>query len=277
MLENKEALDVVYENLFEEKNLDEASYDQIDKDIKRTYFPPYFEAKKLKKRVEKTEADLLEIARLEQLNTTLLERTRNVLVAYAVKDKTVGYIQGFNSIVACLVYIFHVGQASWASLEEKPAFALQMDFSEAEVFYTFYGLMYQLNWRDNFAWNLDSIQEMCEEFKERLRLEDSKLFSKFFQNEVRVNLIDPTGGLLRRVLPDHLPAHHAHGHRRQDSRPVLDHRRKHCALHIDGSAYQPKAEAPGLGERAEGHRLPQERYDEGPFSERLTRWHSPDG
>lgn len=173
-----------YEDLRKESNLDFDSLDQIDKDIKRTFFPAYFEMKDIEEKETKTAEEIALMKKLLGENDLMRTMARNILIAYSTADRKIGYVQGFNSIVAAFIYIFH--QARQASLlnENRLELDLTLRLSEEEIFFTFYGLMTYLGWRSHFFNGMDDINKMCNDFSERLKREDSDLYDAFFSNGV---------------------------------------------------------------------------------------------
>lgn len=176
LMRDQVAKRIVYAELKKEANLDEDIVDQIDKDIKRTFFPAYHDAK--------VAEDPVEVARLELENETMRAMTKRILIAYASFDKTVRYVQGFNSIVAGLLYTFHLAKLKIRELEEKPELKVSLKLDEEEVFYTFLGIMTILGWRIKFLSGMDDISLMCDDFSTRMKKEDPLLYQKFFRNDV---------------------------------------------------------------------------------------------
>lgn len=180
----KEETQVVYHDLKQPSKLDADSLDQIDKDINRTFFPAYHRAKQLEDQEKRSEAEELEILKCMEENESLRKQTRNVLIAYNVRDPKIGYVQGFNSIVAALLYIFHQAKEESIKKQEIPALDCKLELSEEEVFYTFYGLMTLLSWRERFLDGMSDIGRMCQDFSLRMKKEDPNLYKKFFKNQV---------------------------------------------------------------------------------------------
>ncbi len=184
IMEQKQVLHVLYQPDLDAVLLNEDEQLQVDKDTSRTYFPFYFLYKELLQKDSRSEAEELEVLRLKALNLEFREMTGRVLKSYCAKDKQVGYVQGFNSIVAALLFIFHQGKQEADQQQRKPDLGFELAFSEEEVFYTFYGFMFVLGWRNNFTQAMDDVERMCDAFKELLREKDASLFEKFFRNEI---------------------------------------------------------------------------------------------
>ena len=175
-MKQQEETKVIYSELKDEKKLDPDLLDQIDKDIKRTFFPGYHLAKEVTEEEEKQ--------RLLLENEQQRLQTRSILIAYAAYDKTIGYVQGFNSIVAALLYCFHLAKEEIEKTGSKSKLKLNLNLNEEEVFYTFLGLMTIVGWREKFLSGMDDIAKMCDDFKERMEEEDKVLYKKFFSNGV---------------------------------------------------------------------------------------------
>lgn len=185
---------LIYSILSDQNQISTDEFLQIEKDVMRTFFPFYHEAKQLEQEIELNpdldpsdkEARLTEIARLKLINDEMRQRCQRILIAYSAADKQVGYVQGFNSIVAALLYINFQSEKEW--IEKQPQSPEDMDFeptfSEEEVFFTFYDFMHHLKWRDTFVNGMDDIQRICREFSEELKKADPKMYQKFFQNDV---------------------------------------------------------------------------------------------
>lgn len=198
-LEDKEKKGLIYEILCDKSQISVDEFLQIEKDVHRTFFPFYHEAKALEQDVELNpdleEADkqarLADAARLRLINEELRQRCQRILIAYSAVDKQVGYVQGFNSIVAALLYINFQSEKDFR--ETKPirpeGIDFQPTFSEEEVFFMFYEFMHHLKWRNNFVNGMDDIQRMCNEFSQELKKSDPEMHKKFFHNDVSVLLI----------------------------------------------------------------------------------------
>lgn len=190
---------------------------QLDKDVSRTYFPAYLAYAELRDDPrEKTEEETSRMKKLLEESDQQKEAVRNILLGYMNIDRQVGYVQGFNSIVAALVYINHI---AYEEYNRKGLNNETFLLTEEDLFFTFYGLMTIVGWRRNFSNGMDDIQRLCDEFKVRMDREDPILAKKFFKNQVRhpSNFADTSGGVLRIVLLDDLYAHHADGAGRQDT------------------------------------------------------------
>lgn len=168
---------VIYTELNKDSNLHPDMVDQIEKDIKRTFFPAYHKSKE-------GELPDKEIFELLKENEEMREQTKRILVAYAAYDKKTGYIQGFNSIVAAILYSFHQAKEELQKLGIQSPLSLKLKFDEEEVFYTFFGLMTLLGWREKFMSGMDDIAAMCDDFSQRLLKEDQTLYKRFFSNHV---------------------------------------------------------------------------------------------
>ena len=71
----------------------------------------------------------------------------NVLIAYANKDKEVGYTQGLNYIVALLLFFIK---------------------DEEQVFWCLYSLMQKRNWRQVYTFNFPKLKSMTRLLEDRL-------------------------------------------------------------------------------------------------------------
>lgn len=250
----------VYSDLKHEDNIHLDLLDQITKDIKRTFFPAYHKSKLADNEDE--------VKTLEKENEDMREMTKRILIAYAAHDKTIGYIQGFNSIVAALIYCFHMAKQETETLEVKPLLKLDLKFDEEEVFYTFLGMMTLLSWRETFLSGMDEIASMCDEFANLMKKEDPKLYNKFFSNHVKSASLDPSDRLLRSFFLDDLHAHHASRTCWQNNRPVLHGWQGHDPLRDHGSSRIPKKQAASFQLGGTDHVLPQKRSD----ARRLRNW-----
>ena len=177
-MKNQVEQKIVYHDLKAENNIDPDMVDQIDKDVRRTFFPAYHKSKE--------STDEKEIEALIQENEEMRQKTKRILIAYAAVDKTIAYIQGFNSIVGALVYCFHMAEVQSKKIEPCLNLKIKLSFDEEEVFYTFYGLMFFLGWRTKFLSGMDEIASMCENFGILMKKEDPKLYKKFFSNNVNI-------------------------------------------------------------------------------------------
>jgi hypothetical protein len=175
---------VIYENLKKESNLDEDSLDQIVKDINRTFFPAYHRQKDLEEQGVRSEDEELEMGRCATENEIMRQQIQSVLIAYNSQDPKIGYVQGFNSIVGAILYIFHQAKEEIQKKGETPAIDYKLKFDDEEVFYTFYGLMTLLGWRERFFDGMSDIGRMCDDFSVRMQREDPTLYKKFFENQV---------------------------------------------------------------------------------------------
>lgn len=175
---------VVYDELKLGSNLTLDHLDQIAKDVKRTYFPSYHSQKLIEEQEFISEGDKLEIARLEAENDLMRKQIERILIAYNSRDMKVGYVQGFNSIVGALLYIFHQAKEEISKTDKKPAIDCDLKFDEEEVFYTFFGLMTILRWRERFFDGMTEVNRMCDDFSKRMEKEDPMLYEKFFENHV---------------------------------------------------------------------------------------------
>lgn len=184
MIEQKFETNVIYDNLKKESNLSEENLDQIVKDIKRTYFPAYHRQKDLEEQGMRTKEEELEMVRCGTESELMRQQTQSILVAYNSQDPKIGYVQGFNSIVGAILYIFHQAKEEIDKNGQVPAIDYKLDFSEEEVFYTFYGLMTLLGWRERFFDGMSDIGKMCDDFSVRMKKEDPALYKKFFDNQV---------------------------------------------------------------------------------------------
>ena len=115
--------------------------------MKRTFFPQYFEAKDI------AESDPIKSEELMKEHQRLAGMTQSILTAYSATDKQVGYVQGFNSIVAAIVYIFD----SSSKLPKPEGLPVDLKLDEEDMFYTFYGLMFIVGWRNNFVSGMDDV------------------------------------------------------------------------------------------------------------------------
>ena len=184
IMEQKQALNILYQPEADVARLSEEEVIQVDKDTSRTYFPFYHQYKELQRKEDRSEAEELEMHRLKETNREFREKTGRILKSYCSKDKQVGYVQGFNSIVAALLYIFYQGEQQAAQQPRKPDLGFELGFTEEEVFYTFYGFMFVLGWRNNFTRDMDDVERLCDAFKSLLEEKDEELFEKFFQNSI---------------------------------------------------------------------------------------------
>lgn len=183
-MEHRHSLNILYQPELDASLLTEDELVQVDKDTSRTYFPFYHQYKELQSKEDKTEQDELAILRLKEQSRDFREQTGRVLKSYCAKDKQVGYVQGFNSIVAALLYIFYQGKQQAELQQHKPDLGFELAFSEEEVFYTFYGFMFVLGWRNNFTRDMDDVERLCDTFKQLLQVKDAALYEKFFQNQI---------------------------------------------------------------------------------------------
>ena len=112
------------------------------------------------------------------INRTLLNKTKkeiikvdskrlfNILKAYCIIDKEIGYCQGTNSIVATLMVI--IGN------------------NDELVFWTFYQLMINFNWRDFFKNNTPKLFRMTDILKNKFKNKLKDLYDYFKQ----INFVD---------------------------------------------------------------------------------------
>jgi Rab-GTPase-TBC domain len=274
-LKDKESRGLNYQVLSQKDKITVDEYLQIEKDVLRTFFPPYHEAKQLEQEVDlnpdlearEKDARLAEASRLRLVNEEMRERCQRILIAYSAADKQVGYVQGFNSIVAALLYINFQSEKEWRETQPVPPNEVEFrpTFSEEEVFFIFYEFMHHLGWRKTFINGMEDIQRICEEFALELKNSDPKMYKKFFQNEViqRANRSGTTIGLLCIVLSDDLHAHNPSAVLRQDTGLVLADRRTSYPLCAQGSALVAANKDNEFAERGGDNDLPQERPDEG--------------
>lgn len=229
--QEKEKKGLIYDLLCDKSQISTDEFLQIEKDIHRTFFPFYHQAKQLEQEVELNpdleegdkQARLADAARLRLINEEMRQRCLRILIAYCAVDKQVGYVQGFNSIVAALLYINFQSEKDFR--ETKPAspegIEFKPTFSEEEVFFTFFEFMHHLKWRNNFLSGMDDIQRMCSEFSEELKKSDKDMHRKFFQNDVyMLPYVDATSSLFCVILPDYLHAYHSFRVRRQGAGSV---------------------------------------------------------
>jgi hypothetical protein len=94
------------------------------------------------------------------------ERLFNILKAYCIIDKEIGYCQGTNSIVATLMVI--IGN------------------NDELVFWTFYNIMFNFNWRDFFKENTPKLFRMTDIFKNNFKNKLKDLYDYFKQ----INFVD---------------------------------------------------------------------------------------
>lgn len=194
---------------------------QIDKDITRTYFPEKLKAVELEEKEERTPEEEELILKYSEQNEVFRKICRNVLIAYSALDPNVGYVQGFNSIVASLIYIYHQAEQEMKENPKEFDLGFKLEFSEEEIFYNFYGLMFVFGWRVNFINNMDDISRMCDSFKDRLQETDDKLFHKLFDNSVNLANKDSFSSLLRIFFLNNLHAHNSFGTFRQNPGPLF--------------------------------------------------------
>ena len=178
---------VLYDYESDIKTLLDEDMIQVDKDTKRTYFPFYHRYKELEGKQSRSEEEDIEMIQQDELNSVYRTMAGRILKCYMARDRQVGYVQGFNSIVGSLLYIFYQSKLETDRLreqgEEMPDLGFKLGHTEEEVFYCFYGFMYVLNWRNNFIFEMEDVQRMCNDFKKLLEEKDKSLHDKFFIQE----------------------------------------------------------------------------------------------
>lgn len=121
--------------------------DQIDKDLKRTYFPQDIIIREHKENGD--EMDYFEeIEELEAEIEQMKQKVREVLICFALARSKIGYVQGMNSIVAAIVYNFFVAQKIFKEESRKEEtkkineeMKFRLKFNSEEIFYILCGLM----------------------------------------------------------------------------------------------------------------------------------------
>lgn len=138
---------------------------------------------KIAKEIKKS---LIEIEKLSEMAT-------NILSVYSLVDKDVGYVQGMNSIASCVVYNIWVSKKEFKKIkakgkkieakmtsvfgqaQEEDGFRkiydpfddldFELEFTEEECFFIFYGIMKYSNQRRFFDNELGVLQGTIKDFE----------------------------------------------------------------------------------------------------------------
>ena len=159
---------------------------QIEKDIRRTILPPMAEGKTKER---------------------YYETIRRVLLAYSVYNPAVGYVQGMNIIVSCLLFNLCCGDFERVAELEGDAFAL------------FFALMERYQIGGCYTNNMKRIFELSKDLEEILRRNLPALYEHINHEEASSSVLHLR--LLRQPLLLLRPAHHAHRADQSRARPRL--------------------------------------------------------
>lgn len=172
---------------------------QIEKDLKRTYFPQDVIIRKYKQ--DGLEMDFFEeIEELEEEIEQLKRKTREVLICYALANHKVGYVQGMSSIAAAIVYNFFVAGKIFKNEAKEHKEDIDMiinelrfrlKFNAEEIFYVFAGLMEFFQLKKLFGEGLGLLQDRITSFENFLSEKMPELFDKMCGSGVSLSTLYP--------------------------------------------------------------------------------------
>lgn len=188
-----EADDQEFALLFEKKNEQEHNkiFEQIEFDIKRTWFPQHFEKVELEERDQSTltSEETQRISILREEKEYLESQTRDVLQLYAIYDPDIGYIQGLNSIVASLCFNFLEAKKLQEKLSDDLIQQFKLEYNTKEIFYIFRRMMSDYNIKGSIKGCMEGLQTNCLKFSELLEVELPEIHTKMLENGVLLKII----------------------------------------------------------------------------------------